>query len=45
MSDQSGVWVDRQMEDIYEKAYTMLGIHRDVDVIMTLCFMSKDAWD
>jgi adenine deaminase len=40
MSDQSGVWVDRQMEDIYEKAYTMLGIHRDVDVIMTLCFMS-----
>lgn len=40
MSDQSGVWVDQQMEDIYEKAHTQLGVHQNVDVIMTLCFMS-----
>ena len=40
MSDQSGAWVDTQMTDLYRIGHHELGIHDQVDVIMTLCFMS-----
>ena len=40
MSDQSGAWVDTQMASLYHIARHTMGIHEDVDVIMTLCFMS-----
>lgn len=40
MSDQSGEWVEQRLTDIHEKAYQELGIHRDVEPVMTLCFMS-----
>jgi adenine deaminase len=40
MSDKSGKWVEEQMENLYDQGHRMLGINPDVDVIMTLCFMS-----
>lgn len=40
MSDQSGAWVDTQMTDLYRIGHHELGIHDQIDVIMTLCFMS-----
>ena len=40
MSDQSGEWVDRQLTKIHQAAYGKLHINRDIDPIMTLCFMS-----
>ncbi len=40
MSDQSGAWVDAQMAALYQIGRHTMGIHEDVDVIMTLCFMS-----
>ncbi len=40
MSDQSGAWVDAQMASLYQIGHQELGIHEQVDVIMTLCFMS-----
>lgn len=40
MSDQSGAFVDKHMDILYEKAHEVLGVNTDVDVIMTLCFMS-----
>ena len=40
MSDQSGAWVDAKMTALYAIAYQTMGIHEQVDVIMTLCFMS-----
>ena len=40
MSDQSGQWVAQRLEAIHEEAYTQLGIHRSVEPVMTLCFMS-----
>ena len=40
MSDQSGQWVAEKLESLHEKAYTQLGIHRSVEPVMTLCFMS-----
>lgn len=40
MSDQSGAWVDAKMTELYDVAYQKMGIHKQVDVIMTLCFMS-----
>lgn len=40
MSDQSGEWVRDKLTDIHEKAYDVLGISRDVEPVMTLCFMS-----
>lgn len=40
MSNQSGEWVDQHMEDLYDKGHRLLGINADVDIIMTLCFMS-----
>lgn len=40
MSDQSGQWVAEKLESLHENAYTQLGIHRSVEPVMTLCFMS-----
>ena len=40
MSDQSGEWVDKKLTAIHEKAYEELSIHRTVEPVMTLCFMS-----
>ena len=40
MSDQSGEWVDKRLTSIHKKAYDELGIHGDVEPVMTLCFMS-----
>jgi len=40
MSDQSGEWVDEKLREIHEVAYTNLQISRNVEPIMTLCFMS-----
>lgn len=40
MSDQSGEWVDQKLTLIHEKAYDELGIDKNVEPVMTLCFMS-----
>lgn len=40
MSDQDAHTVDREMETLYAMAHERLGVNPDVDVIMTLCFMS-----
>ena len=40
MSDQSGEWVDQKLKSIHETAHLYLGISKEVDPVMTLCFMS-----
>ncbi len=40
MSDQSGEWVSEKLKEIHEIAHTELGVSRQVEPIMTLCFMS-----
>lgn len=40
MSDQTGERVEQQLEEIRTKAFEVLGINRELDPIMTLCFMS-----
>lgn len=40
MSDQSGEWVDDKLTRIHQAAHEELGISRDVEPVMTLCFMS-----
>lgn len=40
MSDQTGEWVEERLISIHEKAYEELGVCRDVEPVMTLCFMS-----
>lgn len=40
MSDQSGQWVSDTLKRIHEDAYVQLGVHREVEPVMTLCFMS-----
>ena len=40
MSDQPGEWVAEKLESLHENAYTQLGVHRSVEPVMTLCFMS-----
>ena len=40
MSDQSGEWVDERLKAIHEAAYKELGVNKDVEPVMTLCFMS-----
>ena len=40
MSDQPAAAVDAAMDELYAKAHHILGVSDDVDVIMTLCFMS-----
>lgn len=40
MSDQSGEWVNDKLISIHEDAHNILGISKDVEPVMTLCFMS-----
>lgn len=40
MSDQSGEWVDEKLTAIHDKAYLELGVSKEVEPVMTLCFMS-----
>ena len=40
MSDKNGEWVDRKLTSVQEKAVEELGVSREVEPLMTLCFMS-----
>ncbi|MGI6093995.1 MAG: adenine deaminase [Lachnospiraceae bacterium] len=40
MSDCDGRYVEEQLSVIHEKAHEVLGISRNVDPVMTLCFMA-----
>lgn len=40
MSDQSGEWVKERLTNLYEIAHDELGVSRDVEPLMTLCFMA-----
>lgn len=40
MSDQTGEWVKEKLIQIHGDAHEKLGINRDVEPVMTLCFMS-----
>jgi adenine deaminase len=40
MSDQSGEWVDQKLKAIHDAAYGDLEVNRDVEPVMSLCFMS-----
>lgn len=40
MTDQSGAWVDQKLDEIHQTAHNILGISREVEPLMTLCFMS-----
>ncbi len=40
MTDQTGEWVSEKLSQIHEDAYLRLGISREVEPVMTLCFMS-----
>jgi adenine deaminase len=40
MSDRDGEWVDKKLISLHEKAVTGLGVSKDVEPLMTLCFMS-----
>lgn len=40
MSDQTGEWVNEKLTQIHEDAHEKLGISREVEPVMTLCFMS-----
>ena len=40
MSDKSGQWVDEKLNALHDVAHKALGIHGDVEPLMTLCFMA-----
>lgn len=40
MSNQSGEWVNEKLIQIHEDAHEKLGVSREVEPVMTLCFMS-----
>ena len=40
MSDQPVEWVRDRLEALHEKAFDVLGVSREIDPIMTLCFMA-----
>lgn len=40
MSDRDGEWVDKKLVALHEIAHQEMGIHRNVEPVMTLCFMS-----
>lgn len=40
LSDQSGEWVDNKLRQIHKAAHGALGIRRDIEPVMTLCFMA-----
>ena len=40
MSNQTGEWVNEKLIEIHQDAFDKLGIHKEVEPVMTLCFMS-----
>ena len=40
MSDQSGEFVSQRIEEIHEIAHNELGVSREIEAVMTLCFMA-----
>jgi adenine deaminase len=40
MSNQSGEWVDKKLKTLEQIAIDELGVSKDVDPLMTLCFMA-----
>jgi adenine deaminase len=40
VSDQPGEWVSEKLAQIHKDAYDQLGINKEVEPVMTLCFMS-----
>jgi adenine deaminase len=40
MSDQNGEWVDAKLKSIEKKSVEELGVSKNVEPLMTLCFMS-----
>jgi adenine deaminase len=40
MSDKNGEWVDKKLTSIHKKAWESLGVKKEVEPIMTLCFMA-----
>lgn len=40
MSDQSGEWVDAMLTKLQKAAFEELGVSREVEPLMTLCFMA-----
>jgi adenine deaminase len=40
MSDQSGEWVDQKLRAIHDAAHRTLEVNREVEPVMSLCFMS-----
>jgi adenine deaminase len=40
MSDQNGEWVDEKIRSLHKKAVDELGVSKNVEPLMTLCFMS-----
>lgn len=40
MTDRPGEWVSEKLAQIHRDAYEQLGISKDVEPVMTLCFMS-----
>ncbi|MBP5160290.1 MAG: adenine deaminase, partial [Lachnospiraceae bacterium] len=40
MSDKTGEWVDERLTSIHDKAFEVLGVNKNIDPVMTLCFMS-----
>jgi adenine deaminase len=40
MSDQTGEWVDQKLISLQKKAMEDLGVNKDLEPLMSLCFMS-----
>jgi adenine deaminase len=40
MSDQSGEWVDKRLKSLEQKAVEELGVSKELDPLITLCFMA-----
>jgi adenine deaminase len=40
MSDRQGEWISEKLARIHEDAFGLLGVNKEVEPIMTLCFMS-----
>ena len=40
MSNKTGEWVDEKLKSIHKIANTVLGVSKEVEPVMTLCFMS-----
>jgi len=40
MSDKPGEWVDQKLSSIQKRAVEELGVSKEMEPLMTLCFMS-----